>query len=48
MKDKFNLHGQQSGRGSLEDLASDICCAASIFFSEVVRIYEQGNKAIIS
>ena len=26
----------------------EFCCAGSIFFKEVVRIYEQGNNALIN
>ena len=30
---------------SHEDSAGEFCCAGSIFFNEVVRIYEHGNKS---
>ena len=29
-----------------EDSACEFCCAGSIFFNGVVKIYEQGNKAL--
>ena len=31
-----------------EDSAGNLCCAGFIFFNEVVRIYERGNKALIN
>ena len=30
-----------------EDSHDEFCCAGSILFNEVVRIYEQGNNAFI-
>ena len=33
---------------SHEDLAGEFCCAGSIFFNEVVKIYEQGNKLLLT
>ena len=40
MKDKRSFLGR-------EDTAGEVYCAGSVFFMEVARIYERGNKALI-
>ena len=48
MKDKPNLHRKNKVNvNSHEDSASELLCRVCLF-NEVVRIDEQGNKALIN
>ena len=44
----FGRSKHQLQMNSHEDSAGEFCYTGSVFFSEVVRIYQQGNKALIN